>query len=224
MNVNFNENISRKLSSLQLTSGTMREQKSNDSSSAQSGRQVDKLVISAEGQQAAQGAGAFSKLECVAPSEDMKTLIEAAKEKAGTLQVNWDKVVDPDGMIYSKTYIETLVGKYEKAAATIEAYYTEAHQENLSFDQPYTHLLQKYKMPESPYFRSSMSEEERELSFKQERALLWGGRLTLKDPYALASSGGLLDAEKESEIARQAARNHLDQLIKERIEIENNGI
>lgn len=84
--------------------------------------------------------------------------------------------------IYSKVQEGMLYGK-------IANYYAEAHKENLSFDIPYNHIVAKYKFPDSPYYRADMSEEEREMAFYQERALLFGGDFQLNDPYALAGTG-----------------------------------
>lgn len=67
----------------------------------------------------------------------------------------------------------------------------------------------------SPYYRSDMSEAERQMALRQERALLLGGRVTLGDPYALQSSGGMLNMEQTEKIAKRAAQDAIDQLIRE---------
>ena len=52
--------------------------------------------------------------------------------------------------------------------------------------------------------------------YRQERALLMGSRVTLLDPYALASAGGVLNAEECHNKAMQAVREKLDALWEER--------
>ena len=67
----------------------------------------------------------------------------------------------------------------------------------------------------SPYYRADMSEEERKMALHQERALLSGGRVTIGDPYALASSGGMINIKEADQIAYQAARDRIEELINE---------
>ena len=52
--------------------------------------------------------------------------------------------------------------------------------------------------------------------YRQERALLMGSRVTLLDPYALASVGGVQDAETMHNAAMQAVREKLDALWNEK--------
>lgn len=67
----------------------------------------------------------------------------------------------------------------------------------------------------SPYYRADMSEAERKMALYQEKALLLGGRVTLGDPYALASSGGTINIKDADRIAHQAARDRIDELTSE---------
>lgn len=97
--------------------------------------------------------------------------------------------VDPKGEIANRTYFEEFAKQVKETNTIIQNYYAEAHKENLSFDIPYNHIVAKYKFPDSPYYRADMSEEEREMAFYQERALLFGGGFQLNDPYALAGTG-----------------------------------
>lgn len=129
------------------------------------------------------------------------------------LEVNWDAAVDPDHSIYAKAYMESLASQLDQCRRTVEAYYQEGHQENLRFSNPYNHLVEKYQYSGSPYFRGDWSEAQRAMAFRQERALLWGGRVALNDPWALASSGGVPSGEAVESAARQAARDVLDGLI-----------
>ncbi|MDE7282332.1 MAG: hypothetical protein K2N85_01890, partial [Lachnospiraceae bacterium] len=62
---------------------------------------------------------------------------------------------------------------------------------------------------------ADMSEAERKMAFDQETALLLGGSIALGDPYALASSGGAINIKDADQIAHQAARDRIDELINE---------
>lgn len=153
------------------------------------------------------------------------------REKKGDLTVNWDEVVEPGGKIAAATYVESLLQQYMCAENTIKAYYDSAHQENLS--QPslvdgLNYISVKYTKLgldlNSPYYRSDMSDAERKMAFEQERAMLLGGRVILGDPYALASSGGVINVKDADRIARQAVRDKLDELRREReiaIDVKN---
>lgn len=179
MNINLNTNadIAAKLKAYGYSKA---EPKTETGTSAHLNGQRDQVILSLEGQEAAaQSADTFYKLESAVMSEDFKEIAKAAmKENKKILSenINWDRTVDPDGDIYSTAYVEALVGQYQKAIDTIEAYY------------------------------------------EQERSLLWGGKLTMGDPYALASSGGLIDSEDAGRAAHQAARDKVDELIRERKE------
>lgn len=50
--------------------------------------------------------------------------------------------------------------------------------------------------------------------YRQERALLTGARLTLFDPYALASVGGLQNAQTSHQIALKAVQAKMNELRK----------
>ena len=162
------------------------------------------------------------KLEKTLANTDLSALIKEAQELNDDLEVNWNAVVDPDGKIYARTYVESLARQYESAKNTIEQYYASAHRNNLaqgSEAAAMNYLALKYtkfgRDVGSPYYRSDMSEAERQMALRQERALLLGGRITLGDPYALQSSGGMLNMERTEKIAKQAAQDTIDQLIRE---------
>ena len=206
----------------------------SEKSDSTSEKAKDKVVISMqyrtsnEEQNAVGETGAVSNLTMESArkalkAEDTKELrswMETWK-KENQLEVNWDAAVDPDGSIYATAYIESLVSQYEKQRTTIEAYYAESHKENCS--SPYgndlrgglMYLAAKYQEESSIYFRSDMSEEERAMSYYQERALLMGSSVSLNDPYALASTGGVPGRKEADRIAEQAAREKLNGLISE---------
>lgn len=162
------------------------------------------------------------KLEKALANTDLSALIKEAQEFNDELEVNWNAVVDPDGTIYARTYVESLARQYENAKNTIEQYYASAHKDNLaqgSEAAAMNYLALKYtkfgRDVGSPYYRSDMSEAERQMALRQERALLLGGRVTLGDPYALQSNGGMLNMEQTEKIAKQAAQDAIEQLIRE---------
>ncbi|MDE6749553.1 MAG: hypothetical protein K2K21_10935 [Lachnospiraceae bacterium] len=135
---------------------------------------------------------------------------------------HYRKIVDPDGKIYSLTYVESLLRQYQCEENTIKAYYAEAHQDNLSkgsIQAARDYISLKYTgvglLVGSPCYRADMSEAERKIAFDQETALLLGGSIALGDPYALASSGGAINIKDADQIAHQAARDRIDELINE---------
>ena len=219
MDMSINADAGRRNASARPIDKARSEAKTSAAASA-GAKKGDQIIISRQGRNLAQRTEPhtepFKKMETALENGDIKALMEAARENAGSLEINWDAMVDPDGSIYGAAYVESVVSQYQDALSNIEDYYANAHQENLAFEIPYNHVVLKYNIPDSPYFRSDLSKAEREMSFQQETALLRGGNLILKDPYALASSGGILDAKKVEATARQAAREKLDALIQAR--------
>lgn len=129
--------------------------------------------------------------------------------------------VDPTGEIRRKAYLEELMRQINESISKVQSYYAKEMDDNKSFDNPYNHMLEKYnshcyKLFGSPYFRSDLSEEERDMAFEQERAILEGrGFYNLSDPYVWAAYGGVPDREQQLNDAIQAA---LDQRKKELLE------
>lgn len=151
---------------------------------------------------------------------DLTSLIKEGQAFNKPLEVNYTAIVDPKGEIYARTYVESLANQYESAKKTITEYYSSAHKDNLaqgSITDAMRYISLKYtdfgRQQNSPHFRSAMSEAERQMAFRQEKALLLGGRITLKDPYALAGSGIALN--KIDTIAKQTAQDKIHQLILE---------
>lgn len=101
-----------------------------------------------------------------------------------------------------------------EARKVITAYYADAHAENSSypFTQGLEHIAQKYKRPDSAIFRSDLPKAQRDMYYRQERALLTGARVTLFDPYALASIGGIQTAQASHEYAMQAVQEKMAEL------------
>ena len=205
---------------------------------ASSARNKDSVDISQSGRLASafdMDEDTANRIETAIQNADIQALLEEVKEKKGSLPVDeerhYRKIVDPDGKIYSLTYVESLLRQYQCEEDTIKAYYAEAHQDNLSrrsITDSMNYLSLKYtefgRLVGSPYYRADMSEAEREMALQQERALLLGGRVALGDPYALASSGGPINIKDADRIAHQAARDRIDELINEYKKINPKGI
>lgn len=149
------------------------------------------------------------KQEQVSESKETATTQPAYRN---TIMVNGlYRNVDPTGEIASKAYFEELARQINESICKIQTYYAKAHEENMSFENPYNHILEKYnsnvyKLFKSPYFRSDMTEAERKMAFDQEMCQLRGeGFANLSDSYAWASSGGVPARDKQLEDAVQAA-------------------
>ena len=130
--------------------------------------------------------------------------------------VNQNRDVDPDGSIALKTYMRAYAQPAAEARKTIEGYYAGAHAENSSYPflEGLEHIAQKYKRPDSAIFRSDLPKIQRDMYYRQERALLTGARVTLFDPYALASMGGTQTAQDSHEFAMKAVQEKLAELRK----------
>ncbi|NCE64429.1 DUF4885 domain-containing protein [Pseudoflavonifractor sp. 524-17] len=137
-----------------------------------------------------------------------------ARQQDMRLVINQNRDVDPDGSIALKTYMRAYAQPAVNARKTIEGYYAEAHAENSSYPflEGLEHIAQKYKRPDSGIFRSDLTEAQRDMAYRQERALLTGARLTLFDPYALASIGGVQTAQTSHQGAMQAVIEKMNEL------------
>ena len=63
-----------------------------------------------------------------------------------------------------------------------------------------------------------MPAQERKWAFHQLSAMLTGAHVGLNDPYALAAYGGTKTVDELDKIAKQAVKEKLDALIKEKKE------
>lgn len=137
-----------------------------------------------------------------------------ARQQDMSLVINQNRDIDPDGSIALKTYMRAYAQPAVNARKTIEGYYAEAHAENSSYPflEGLDHIAQKYKRPDSGIFRSDLTEAQRDMAYRQERALLTGARLTLFDPYALASIGGVQTAQASHQSAMQAVMEKMIEL------------
>ena len=137
-----------------------------------------------------------------------------ARQQDMRLVVDQNRDIDPDGSIALKTYVRAYAQPAVTARKTIERYYAGAHAENSAypFVEGLEHIAQKYKRPDSGIFRSDLPQAQRDMAYRQERALLTGARLTLFDPYALASTGGVQTAQASHQGAMQAVMDKMNEL------------
>lgn len=99
---------------------------------------------------------------------------------------------------------------------TIRGYYAAAHEENLTYDSPSTHIWNKYKNPDSPDFRAYLLKDERAWAYDQELDLLSGGKhLQMSNPYAFAFAGGVPTLASAAMQASQACREQINQSIQD---------
>lgn len=137
-----------------------------------------------------------------------------ARQQDMSLVINQNRDIDPYGSIALQTYMRAYAQPAEDARKTIESYYAQAHAENSSYPllQGLEHIAEKYLRPDSGIFRADLTEAQRAMAYRQERALLTGARLTLLDPYALASVGGVQTAQASHQSAMQAVLAKMNEL------------
>lgn len=176
----------------------------------------DSVVISQEGRDSLTEHEELTPIEKALQSTTREEIDGWMKEweSQHPLEVNWNATVDPDGSAYAKAYFDSIASQLDGARQTIEDYYADAHRENLSFSDPYMHITEKYKYSGSPYFRSDWSQAQRDMAFRQETALLRGGRVVLNDMWALGGRK-LPNAEESQEIAKDHARSVIAEMVAE---------
>ena len=165
MNVNLYVKSSIQNYSATAINSTQYEQKNKETSST---RNKDSVEISQSGRLASTfdiDEDIANRIETAIQNADIPALLEEFKEKQGSLPVDeewhYRKIVDPDGKIYSLTYVESLLRQYQSAENTIKEYYAKAHQDNLSqgsITDGMNYLSMKYTefglITGSPYYRA----------------------------------------------------------------------
>ena len=138
-------------------------------------------------------------------------------ENQTKLEIDPYRKVDPDGSIANKTYFESYLGQLKEQEDTIKSYYADAYKEAISASiDSLTFISGKYLCDWSDYFDSSIPKQERQWTHHQLWAMLTNSNVALNDPYALASVGGTKTVDEMDTIAKQAVKDKLDALIKER--------
>lgn len=200
MDISVTTNPSRKADYIKAQVNTVQTEKKSDTSV--SARTQDEVAISLEMQEilAKQAAEAVSPVGTI--SEE-----QSNGSKATTFTTFGEKF-----------------GKITQSYAdTVREHYTTEHEENLTYDNPSTHIWDKYKNPASPDFRANLSEDERAWAYDQELDLLSGGKhLQMGNPYAFASAGDPPTLASAAMQASQACREQIDQAMQDLL--AENGI
>lgn len=115
-------------------------------------------------------------------------------------------------------------GPLEKAKEIVQKYYEKMYKENKSFANPLRHIEDKYCNSMSPYFRSDMTQEEREIAFGNESWAIKANNgkfyyhCNIND-YVLHGSAPMLNVEvddyKRIQYNRSAITAEINQLFKE---------
>lgn len=222
MNVNMDTGI-RRISSMRAVRFAQTEEKTDKTLESS-----DEISVSKEGQQAVSGStddgfnDLFAKLDASLGSmtrdEFMNMFKSWVDENQPKLEVDPYFSVDPDGSIATKTYFESYLSQLESNRSAIESYYADAYKDALSgpFNDSMLNIAAKYQCSWSEHFRGDMPDKERQWTFNQLKAMITGTGVALNDPYALKSVGGSKTVDEMDKIAKQAVKDKLDDLIKER--------
>lgn len=185
----------------------------------------DQVTISQEGREAAsnnfetQADKVAAYLGTMTKEDFMEQLKQWQSENQTLLEVDPYRAVDPDGTIATKTYFESYLGQLQDQENTIKAYYSDAYDEAVSAPiNSLAFISGKYLCDWSDYFDSSMPEKERQWTHHQLWSMLTDSHVALNDPYALAASGGPKTVDQMDAIAKQAVKDKLDSLLKEKNE------
>ena len=179
----------------------------------------DQVTISQEGRDSLEVSAdkTVDQLSAMTKEEFMNMLRQWQSENQAKLKVDPYRKVDPDGSIANKTYLESYFGQLKELEDTIRNYYADAYKEAVSAPiNSLAFISGKYLSEWSDYFDSSIPKEERQWTHRQLWAMITGSNVALNDPYALAASGGAKTVDEMDEIAKQAVKDKLDALIKER--------
>lgn len=220
MNVSMNPGANR-ISALR----TGRFAPSEQESAAPSEPRGDEVSISQEGREAAahgpaaepDSLEAAARFESILGGMTREEFQALTVECAGELKPNPYWEVDPDRSIAWRTYWDSLSSQAQATEDAIKDYYDGAYREAVA--SPMDSLLyiaSKYLYSGSKYFAADMTEDARQWAYTQVRAMLTDSPVRPNDPYALAASGGVPTFEQSDKIARQAVKDALDALVRER--------
>lgn len=179
----------------------------------------DQVTISQEGRDSLEllGDKVESQLNTMTKEDFMDMFKQWQSENQPKLEVDPYWKVDPDGSIARKTYFESYLGQLKDMEDTIKSYYSDAYEEAVSAPiNSLAYISGKYLCDWSDYYAPNIPEQERQWTHHQLWAMLTDSNVALNDPYALASSGGTKTVDEMDKIAKQAVKDKLDSLIKER--------
>lgn len=189
----------------------------NATASRKSGR--DQVTISQEGRDRLEiTADKFEdQLSSMTKDEFMDMLKHWQDENQPKLEVDPYQKVDPDGSIANKVYFESYLGQLIEQEEHIRNYYADAYKEAVSAPiDALAYISGKYLCEWSDYYDPDIPAAERKWTYLQLRAMLTDTDVALGDPYALASVGGAKTVDELDAIARQAVKDTLNALLKER--------
>lgn len=215
MNITLNTN-NRQISTIRTGHFAAAE---GNAAAATSAPDRDQITISQEGRDHLEALGdkVESQLSTMTKEDFMDKVRQWQSENQTKLEVDPYREVDPDGSIARKTYFESYLGQLKNREDTIKEYYADAYKEAvLAPINSQTFISAKYLCDWSDYYDSSIPEEERQWTHFQLKAMLTDSNVALNDPYALAAVGGPKNVFEMDEIARQAVKDKLDALMKER--------
>lgn len=215
MNVTLNPG-SRQISSMRTAYFATEEEK-NTVPTSTSDR--DSVTISQEGRNSLETLAdkVESRINTMTKEDFMDMIKQWQSENQVKLEVDPYREVDPDGSIARKTYFESYLGQLKDTEDAIKSYYADAYEDAVSAPiNSLAFISGKYLCDWSDYFDSNIPTQERKWTHHQLWAMLTDSHVALNDPYALAASGGPKTVDEMDEIARQAVKDKLDALIKER--------
>ena len=215
MNVTLNTD-NRRISSMRTIHFAMAEDK-NTTANHTSNR--DQVTISQEGRDRLEVLvdKVENQLSTMTKEDFMDMLKQWKSENQSKLEVDPYRKVDPDGSIARKTYFESYLGQLKDMEDTIKCYYADAYEEAVSAPIDSLGFISgKYLCDWSDYYDPNIPKQERQWTHHQLWAMLTNSNVALNDPYALASSGGTKTVDEMDKVAKQAVKDKLDSLIKER--------
>ena len=215
MNVTLNTD-NRRISSMRTIHFATAEDK-NAAVSHTSNR--DQVTISQEGRDRLEVLvdKVENQLSAMTKEDFMGMLKQWKSENQPKLEVDPYQKVDPDGSIARKVYFESYLGQLKDMENTIKSYYADAYEEAVSAPiDSLAFIFGKYLCDWSDYYEPNIPKQERQWTHHQLWAMLTDTNVALNDPYALASSGGTKTVDEMDKIAKQAVKDKLDSLVKER--------
>lgn len=191
----------------------------NKNASADHVSNKDQVTISQEGRDSLEVLAdkTVAQLSAMTKEDFMDMLSQWKSENQPKLEADPYRKVDPDGSIARKVYFESYLGQLKEMENTVRDYYADAYEEAVSAPiNSLAFISGKYLSPWSDYYDPDIPAKERQWTHSQLWAMLTDTHVALNDPYALAAFGGTKTVDEMDEIARQAVKDKLDALIKER--------
>lgn len=180
---------------------------------------MDQLTISSEGQQMLKENGTKNYYDVEMTKDEFWDSIDRWRsENKKDLEFNeyQNPFVDPDGKIATKTYFESYIGQLIEQEEHIKEYYSDIYEEAMAYESGGLKFIrEKYQIEDSPLFEQDMSKDERKMAYNQLYDMIMGSHVALNDPYALADFGGTKTVKQVDEIARQAVKDKIAELVKQ---------